>query len=51
MVSRYILLLFSFLALQASAKQAFNEEEDEAYGFNVPGSILMYGSNFWMVIL
>ena len=29
MVSRYILLLFSFLALQASAKQAFNEEEDE----------------------
>ena len=35
MVSRYILLLFSFLALQASAKQAFNEEEDEDAAYKI----------------
>lgn len=35
MVSRYVLLLFSFLALQASAKQAFNEEEDEDAAYKI----------------
>ena len=24
-------------------------DKDRPYGFNVPGSILIYGSNFWMV--